>query len=84
MWYCLFIGTVMSNRKGLPYETKLKNKKPQGTVEAYRSHKGKGKMLTLAWYDKRKVLMLTTKYSNNMVQVPVRYTCNCYYNYYNS
>ena len=62
-------GTVQANRKGLPKEITAKRKEPRGTVRAARS----GKMLALSWMDKRKVLMLSTKHSVQVVQVRSRY-----------
>ena len=65
IYYYFQLGTVMSNRKGLPLAVKSKAKKPRGTVEAYRS----GKILCLSWTDKRNVLMLSTKHKAGMMQV---------------
>ena len=61
-------GTVQTNRRGLPKNVTLKRKDPRGTVRAARS----GDMLALSWVDKRKVLMLSTKHSNAVVQVRSR------------
>ena len=61
-------GTVQANRKGLPKDITAKRKEPTGTVRAARS----GNMLALSWVDKRKVLMLSTKHSNTVMQVRSR------------
>lgn len=61
-------GTVMANRKGLPKDLTAKAKEPRGTVRAARC----GDMMALSWVDKRKVLMLSTKHSNSVVQVSTR------------
>ena len=68
IYYYFQLGTVMSNRKGLPLAVKSKAKKPRGTVEAYCS----GKILCLSWTDKRNVLMLSTKHKAGMMQVQSR------------
>ena len=68
----MYIGTVQSNRKGLPVSFKSKKKLPRGTVSAFRSDEGKGDLLALSWFDKRKVLMVSTKHTNNVIDVPKR------------
>ena len=55
------ISTIVSNRKGVPSGLKSKKKQPKGTVEAFRFDNGRENILALSWYDKRKVLMITTK-----------------------
>ena len=67
-------GTIQSNKRGLPMELKQKpktpkkQKMPKGSVESYRS----GSIMALAWQDKRMILMLSTKYSNEMTDVVSR------------
>ena len=61
-------GTVMSNRKGLPKSVKTKTKDRKGTIKSYQN----GKQMVLSWTDKRRVLMLSTKYPNTIVDVPSR------------
>ena len=61
-------GTVQSNRRGLPAGIKATRKQDVGTIRAFRS----GSILALSWVDKRKILMLSTKHSNNTVQVASR------------
>ena len=57
-------GTVQANRRGLLKEVMAKQKEPHGTVQAARS----GNMVALSWLDKRKVLMLSTKHDQVVVQ----------------
>ncbi len=67
-------GTQMGNRKGLPESFKRKSKKAAvGTIKSFRSEDGKGSMLALTWTDKRRVLMLSTKHSNDTATVSSRY-----------
>ena len=61
-------GTVLSNKRGLPVEIKTKQKIPKGTTESYRCRN----MMALAWQDKRKILMLSTKYTNKMIEIQLR------------
>ena len=61
-------GTVQANRRGMSKDITARRKDPRGTVCAARS----GDMLALSWVDKRKVLMLSTKYSVAVVQVRSR------------
>ena len=68
LFFLIMVGTVQANRAGLPPALKAKGKKPKGTVEAFRS----GDMMALAWTDKRKVLMLSTKHAMANVQVKSR------------
>ena len=56
------------NRKFLPTKIKKLSKMSKGSVITFRK---KEKML-LAWMDKRIVFMLSTKYSNNMVDIQTR------------
>ena len=72
MYNIIIIATVQSNRKGLPSSFTSKKKRPKGTVTAYRSNEGKGDLLALSWYDKRKVLMLSTKHTNDVIEVSKR------------
>ena len=62
-------GTVLGNRKGLPPLFKSKQREQQGTIKSFRS----GNMLALSWYDKRRVLMLSTKHTNKIVMTTSRY-----------
>ena len=55
-----------SNKKGLPKSVKTKVKDKKGTIKSYQN----GKQMVLSWTDKRRVLMLTTKYSNSILDVP--------------
>ena len=59
-------GTILANKKGLPKVLKEKSKQKRGTVKAFRS----GKKMALAWTDKRKIIMLSTKHSNGTSDVP--------------
>ena len=68
----VIIATVQANRKGLPAPLTSKKKLPRGTVSAYRSDEGKGDLLALSWFDKRKVLMVSTKHTNNVIEVSKR------------
>ena len=61
-------GTIMSNKRGLPLQLKTKNKMSKGSIESYRCED----MMALSWMDKRKLLMLSTKYSANMIDVTSR------------
>ena len=61
-------GTIMSNKRGLPLQLKTKNKMSKGSIEIYRCED----MMALSWMDKRKLLMLSTKYSANMIDVTSR------------
>ena len=61
-------GTIQKNRKFLPTKIKKLSKMSKGSVITFRK---KEKML-LAWMDKRIVFMLSTKYSNNMVDIQTR------------
>ena len=61
-------GTVLSNKQGLPVEIKTKQEIPKGTTESYTC----GNMMALAWQDKRKILMLSTKYTNKMIEIQPR------------
>ena len=62
------VGTVQANRAGLPPALKVRDKKPKGTVEGFRCDD----MLAVAWTDKRKVLMLSTKHAMESVEVRSR------------
>ena len=62
-------GTVLGNRKGLPPLFKSKQREQHGTIKSFRS----GNMLALSWYDKRRVLMLSTKHTNKIVTTTSRY-----------
>ena len=70
VWITL-TGTLQSNKRGLPMQLKqkpkmpAKQKMPNGLVES-------GSMMALAWKDKRMILMLSTKYSNEMTNVVSR------------
>ena len=61
-------GTVMSNKKGLPTEVKSKNKMIRGTTNSYKCKN----MTLIEWMDKRKILLLTTKYGNAMSEISSR------------
>ena len=61
-------GTIMSNKRELPLQLKTKNKMSKGSIEIYRCED----MMALSWMDKRKLLMLSTKYSANMIDVTSR------------
>ena len=61
-------GTVMSNKKGLPQEVRQKIKQRKGDVRSYRIDN----KMVLSWTDKRDVFMLSTKHSNEMLDVPTR------------
>ena len=61
-------GTVVSNRKGLPYAVREKRRRVRGETHTYR----KGSMVCMEWTDKRTVIALSTKHSNRMVDVPSR------------
>ena len=61
-------GTIQKNRKFLPTKIKKLSKMSKGSVITFRK---KEKML-LAWMDERIVFMLSTKYSNNMVDIQTR------------
>ena len=61
-------GTMMANKRGLPKTLKKKDKVAKGTITSFRD----GNIMVLSWMDKRKTLMLSTKYSNNSVDVPSR------------
>jgi len=61
-------GTVMSNRKDMPYAVRQKRRRVRGEVHTYH----KGNMACIEWTDKRTLLTLTTKHSNEMVDVPSR------------
>ena len=61
-------GTVMANRRGLPKTLKKKDKVARGTIQSFRD----GNKMALSWMDKRKILMLSTKYSNNTIDIPSR------------
>lgn len=65
-----FTGTAMANRKNMPQAVKQKRKRQKGDVKTYK----KGNMVVVEWTDKRTLLVLTTKHSNRMVDVPARYT----------
>ena len=60
---------MLGNRKGLPPSFKMKKKETKGTIESFRSKN----ILALSWYDKRRVLMLSTKHSNNAVTATSRF-----------
>ena len=62
-------GTAQPNRKGLPVSFRVKRKPPRGTVESFCS----GNILALSLTDKRRVIMVSTKHSVEMVQVRSRY-----------
>ena len=61
-------GTAMANRKDVPQALKQKRKRKKGDVSTYH----KGNMVVTEWTDKRTLIMLTTKYSNKMIDVPSR------------
>ena len=60
-------GTLMSNKRGLPKQIK-RNKKRKGSFESYRYKK----MMVFSWTDKHNITFLSTKYSNEMVEVTSR------------
>ena len=64
----MITGTMMANKRGLPKTLKKKDKVAKGTITSFRD----GNIMVLSWMDKRKTLMLSTKYSNNSVDVPSR------------
>ena len=61
-------GTIQKNRKFLPTKIKKLSKMSKASVITFRK---KEKML-LPWMDKRIVFMLSTKYSNDMVDIQTR------------
>ncbi|KAJ8929353.1 hypothetical protein NQ314_017972 [Rhamnusium bicolor] len=58
------VGTMRSNRKDIPQEV-AKVKLKVGETIAMENHKG---VTVLNWRDKRNVLMLSTKHSNEVVE----------------
>ena len=62
------ISTVMSSRKQMPPAVKG-GKQKKGEHDTYK----KGSMIVVRWTDKRTILMLTTKHTNEMVDVQSRY-----------
>ena len=68
-----FTGTVMANRRGLPAAVKSKRKEARGNIKSYQ----RGQMMVLQWQDKRKIVMLSTKHTNDTILVPPRYVCAC-------
>ena len=64
----VLVGTVPANRVGLPPAFKVCDKKPKGTVEGFRCDD----MLAVAWTDKHKVLMLSTKHAMESVELRSR------------
>ena len=61
-------GTIMSNKKGLPLKVKQKIKQKKGDVSSFRYDK----KMVVSWTDKRNIFMLSTKYSNEVIDVPTR------------
>lgn len=61
------VGTVMSNRKGLPKEV-VKEKLQKGEM----TYSKQGPLVCIKWRDTRDVLMLSTAHSADMKQVSVR------------
>ena len=61
-------GRVMCNRKDMPNAVRQKRRRIRGETHTYH----KGNMLCIEWTDKRTLLTLTTKHSNQMVDVPSR------------
>lgn len=66
--YWLILTLSRSNRVGLPVPLKTKKKEAKGNVTSYRY----GNMMPLAWTDKRKILMLSTKHTAKSTQVQTR------------
>ena len=58
----------MSNKKGLPLKVKQKIKQKKGDVSSFRYDK----KMVVSWTDKRNIFMLSTKYSNEVIDVPTR------------
>ncbi|KAJ8971209.1 hypothetical protein NQ314_000811 [Rhamnusium bicolor] len=58
------VGIMRSNRKGIPQDVAKAKLKVDETI-AMENHKG---VTVLNWRDKRNVLMLSTKYSNEVVE----------------
>ena len=56
------------SKKGLPLKVKQKIKQKKGDVSSFQYDE---KML-VSWTDKRNILMLSTKYSNEVIDVPTR------------
>ena len=54
-------GTVMSNKKALPKDVKNKTKMAKGDCISYKCNN----MTVTEWMDKRKIVMLSTKYVDN-------------------
>ena len=61
------MGTVMQNRRNMPLDVRGKQKR--GDMDAYK----KNKIVAVRSTDKRTPLMLSTKYTNEVVDVQSRY-----------
>ena len=61
------VGTCMANRKGLPKDL-INQKLTQGEVMARRQ----GSLMALKWFDKREVVILSTKHTSAMESVEVK------------
>ena len=61
------VGTCMANRKGLPKDL-MNQKLRKGKVLARRQ----GPVMVLKWFDKREVVMLSTKHTSAMESVKVK------------
>ena len=61
-------GTIQKSRKFLPTKIKKLQKMSKGSTLTFK----KNEKMVLAWMDKRIVFMLSTKYSNNMIDIQTR------------
>ena len=68
------VGTCMANRKGLPKDL-MNQKLRKGKVLARRQ----GPVMVLKWFDKREVVMLSTKHTSAMEKVKIKiFSGSCY------
>ena len=67
------VGTVWANRRGLPDQKKLKQKKAEPT-----RHWRKRAMLAVSWCDKKQVNMLSTLYAAQFLDITVRGSPQCW------
>eukprot|EP00117_Sycon_ciliatum_P041059 scpid73538/ scgid30091/ PiggyBac transposable element-derived protein 4 len=61
------VGTVRSNRRGLPAQMKKKMKKTDPT-----RHWRQGSLLAVAWFDKKQVNMVSTIHEAEMLDIAIR------------
>ena len=61
-------GTVMPNRKDMPLAVKSKNKCRKGDIKSYH----RSNTFVVEWTDKRTITTLSTKYLNQVIDVPSR------------